>query len=243
MGCSSRAHASWTCFLILLALVLGTRGAQAQSCSGRVAGEVCRPAAGACDVAETCQVTGGGGVGGPLYQPTDGTLFTDVAGDYAAGYAFTPNKALTVTSLGGFFNGTKTVSLYNRATGAVLASASVTSSNGWAYTSITPVTLAAGTAYSVAVYLPGTGAAYRSGLSSMPSVLADASVDGTCYRPANAGEPCAYSGVIVGGDYGMADLKYTVGPYEPTDGTLSTEVSGDVTAAYAITPNMALTVT
>ncbi|HYX26534.1 MAG TPA: hypothetical protein VFC23_20440, partial [Thermoanaerobaculia bacterium] len=243
MGCSSRAHASWTCFLILLALVLGTRGAQAQSCSGRVAGEVCRPAAGACDVAETCQVTGGGGVGGPLYQPTDGTLFTDVAGDYAAGYAFTPNKALTVTSLGGFFNGTKTVSLYNRATGAVLASASVTSSNGWAYISITPVTLAAGTAYSVAVYTAGTGGAYRSGLSSMPSVLADASVDGTCYRPANAGEPCAYSGLIAGLDYGMADLKYTVALYQPTDGTLFTEVSGDFTAGYAFTPNKSLTVT
>src|SRR5436305_1860987 len=215
MGCSSRAHASWTCFLILLALVLGTRGAQAQSCSGRVAGEVCRPAAGACDVAETCQVTGGGGVGGPLYQPTDGTLFTDVAGDYAAGYAFTPNKTLTVTSLGGFFNGTRTVSLYNRATGAVLASASVTSSNGWAYISITPVTLAAGTAYSVAVstvasYSPGGGPS-RSGLSSMPSALADASVDGTCYRPANTGEPCAYSGLIAGVDYGMADLQYTRG--------------------------------
>src|SRR5436305_352677 len=208
MGCSSRAHASWTCFLILLALVLGTRGAQAQSCSGRVAGEVCRPAAGGCDVAETCQGTGGGGVGGPLYQPTDGTLFTEVSGDFAAGYAFTPNKSLTVTALGGLFNGTKTVYLYNRSTGAALASAAVTSSyGGWAYTPITPVMLTAGTPYSVAVYVAGVGA-YRSGLSSMPSALADTSVDGTCYRPANSGEPCAYSGLIAGNDYGMADLQY-----------------------------------
>ncbi|HEY3120876.1 MAG TPA: hypothetical protein VGL15_09640, partial [Vicinamibacteria bacterium] len=92
--------------LTLLALILDTRAARAQSCVGKVAGDVCRPSAGPCDVEERCVVTaGGGGAGTPLYQPTDGVLGTDIGWDYNMGYAFTPNKTLTVISLGGFFNG------------------------------------------------------------------------------------------------------------------------------------------
>jgi hypothetical protein len=146
-----------------------------------------------------------------LYEPTDGGLATDIGWGYTMGYAFTPTKTLTVTSLGGFFNGTKAVYLYNRSTGAMIASTTVTAANSWGYAPISPVALTAGTHYSVGVYLAGTGGAYRYGMTSMPAVLGDATIEGTCYRPSYGGEPCAYSGLITGTNYGMADIRYTTG--------------------------------
>jgi hypothetical protein len=86
----------------------------------------------------------------------------------------------------------------------------VTSANAWAYTAVAPVVLSPGTSYTVAVYLSGTGGAYRSGMTSMPGVVADATIEGSCSRYASTAEPCASSGLIPGNDYGMADLQYTV---------------------------------
>ncbi len=237
-------RASWAAVLVFLALVLSGRAAQAQSCSGKVAGDVCRSSAGGCDVAETCVPTGGN-PGTAMYAPADGSLATNVAWSYTMGYAFTTTQTITVTSLGGFFNGTKTVYLYDRTTGAVLASATVTAANGWAYAPIVPVTLPKLMPYSVAVDLAGSGGAYRSGMSSLPSVAALASIDGSCYRAGSTAEPCASSGLITGTNYGMADLKYLpVQPlYQPTDGTLYTDMAGDYTTGYAFTPNKNLTVT
>lgn len=226
--------------LLLLILAFGSQEAPAQSCLGKAAGDVCRASAGGCDVAETCVSTSA-----PLYEPTEGTLQVGSAWNYTMGYGFTPNKTITVTALGGLFNGAKTVYLFNRTTGAVLASASVTSANAWAYTNITPVTLAAGTAYSVAVYLAGSGGAYRSGTVATPRALADATINGSCYRSGSALEPCAGS-MVSGTHYGMADLKYYVGGslplYQPTDGTLTTDGPGDYIVGYAFTPNKAMSV-
>ena len=220
--------------MLLAWLSFGARSTQAQ---------VCRPAAGACDVAETW-TTAAANSGQAMYQPTDGVLYTNVAGDATGGYAFTPNKTIVLTALGGFFNGTKTVYLYDRTNGAVLASATVTAANNWAYTQIAPVTLLLWNPYSVAVYSAGNGA-YRASMTSMPSKLADATIEGTCYRPASTAEPCGYSGLIAGTNYGMADIKYLVSNplYQPTDGTLYTDVSGDFVAGYGFTPNKSLTVT
>src|SRR3989338_6980174 len=72
------------------------------------------------------------------------------------GYHFTPLVDGQVTRLGGFFNGTKTVKLFNKASGTLLASATVTASNTWAYTDISPISVSAGTTYTVAVYLAGS---------------------------------------------------------------------------------------
>src|SRR6476659_9275456 len=85
----------------VFALVLGSRSLEAQSCAGKAAGDVCRPAAGGCDVAESCVATGGN-PGAPAYQPTDGSLYTNIGWYYTMGFAFTPNKTIVVTSLGGF---------------------------------------------------------------------------------------------------------------------------------------------
>jgi len=243
----NRAFASpaiWLLASAVFALILGSRPLSAQSCAGKVAGDVCRPAAGACDVAESCVATGGN-PGAPAYQPTDGTLYTNIGWYYTMGFGFTPNKTIVVTSLGGFFNGTKTVYLYDRSTGAVLASATVTAANGWGYAPISPVTLTNGLPYSIGVDLAGSGGAYRTGMSPTPRSLSDITVDGSCYRASNTAEPCSYSGLISGTNYGMADFKYlpTAGLYQPTDGILYTDVAGDYTAGYAFTPNKNLTVT
>jgi hypothetical protein len=231
--------------LVLVYLALGSRATQAQSCAGKVVGDVCRPSAGSCDVAEACVEPIG--ASGPMYQPADGVLNTDVSWNYNMGYGFTPNKALTVTSLGGFFNGTKSVYLYNRSTGAVVASATVTAANSWGYSTITPVTLSAGTPYSIAVYLAGSGGAYRSGVAAMPRALADATIDGSCYRSASAAEPCS-SAMVESTNYGMADFKYAAGGggtnplYQPADGNLNTDVSWNYNMGYGFTPNKTITV-
>jgi hypothetical protein len=229
---------------MLVGLAFSTQAAWPQSCAGLTAGSVCRPSAGACDVAETCATTSGT-AGSPLFQPADGTLGTNVAWNYTMGYSFTPNKTLLVTALGGFFNGTKTVYLYNRTTGAVLASATVTAANTWGYTSIAPVNLDRDVPYSIAVYVGGAGGAYRSGMAAMPRALADATINGSCYRAGSTAEPCASSGLISGTHYGMADFKYliTTGLYQPADGTLSTDVAGNYLVGYAFTPNKNLTLT
>ncbi|HYN21765.1 MAG TPA: hypothetical protein VE078_12445, partial [Thermoanaerobaculia bacterium] len=231
--------------LVLVSLALGSRAAQAQSCTGKVVGDVCRPSAGSCDVAEACVEPIG--TSGPMYQPADGVLNTNVSWNYNMGYGFTPNKSLTVTSLGGFFNGTKSVYLYNRSTGAVVASATVTAANSWGYSPITPVTLSAGTPYSIAVYLAGSGGAYRSGVAAMPRVLADATIDGSCYRSASAAEPCS-SAMVASTNYGMADFQYAAGGggtnplYQPADGNLSTDVGWSYNMGYGFTPNKTITV-
>jgi hypothetical protein len=230
--------------LLLLALLFDRRAALAQSCAGKAAGDVCRPAAGSCDIAESCVATGGS-AGAPMFQPADGALATDVPWTYTMGYAFTPNKTVVVTSLGGFFNGTKTVYLYSRTTGAVLASATVTAANGWAYATIPPLTLDKDLPYSIAVDLGGAGGAYRYSMAAMPRYLADATIEGSCYRYGSAAEPCASSGLFSGTNYGMADFKYltTAGLYQPTDGTLYTDMAGDYLAGYAFTPNKSMTLT
>jgi hypothetical protein len=218
---------SWAAVLLLLAFILSAPAARAQSCVGKAAGDVCRPSAGGCDVAETCVPTGGN-PGTAMYTPADGSLGTDVPWNYNMGYGFTPNKTITVTSLGGFFNGTRTVYLYDRTTGAVLASASVTAVNGWAYAPIAPVTLTKTPPYSVAVYLAGTGGAYRASMTSMPSVAADATIDGSCYRSASTAEPCASSGLIAGVNYGMADIEYlpALPLYEMAEASIELAIRG-----------------
>ena len=85
---------------------------------------------------------------------------TDLPWNMAMGYHFTPFVDGQVTALGGFFNGTKLVRLFETATGTVLASATVSAANTWSYTPINPVSVRPGTTYTVAVYLAGSGASY-----------------------------------------------------------------------------------
>tara|TARA_B100001564_G_scaffold78298_1_gene62699 strand:+ start:155 stop:715 length:561 start_codon:yes stop_codon:yes gene_type:complete len=79
--------------------------------------------------------------------------------NYMMGYAFTPQVNGTVTQLGGYFNGAKTVRLWQRSNGNFLGSVSVSSNNNWSYENLSSsVSVNAGTEYVVAVYINGGGA-------------------------------------------------------------------------------------
>ncbi|MGH8034159.1 MAG: hypothetical protein ACREO9_02955, partial [Lysobacterales bacterium] len=118
-----------------------------------------------------------GGVQKPWGNNAYGTLGLDQPYDYALGYNFKPSVNGQVTQLGGLFNGVKTVKLFRRDTGLLMAQATVSSGNVWSYVPIAPVGLTAGVEYTVAGYLAGSGASYRSGLS-LPKTYGDITILG-----------------------------------------------------------------
>lgn len=76
---------------------------------------------------------------------------------YNTGYEFTVLADGEITKLGGFFNGTKTVRLYN-SSGVQVAIVNTTDSNSWGYASVSSVAVAAGEKYTVAVQTGWGGA-------------------------------------------------------------------------------------
>lgn len=142
-----------------------------------------------------------------------GTLYTNIAWNYTMGYHFTPQKNGQITKLGGFFNGPKNVYLWNKSTGALLAQASVSSSNSWNYTSIAPVNVLAGVTYTVAAEIGGSGGSYRNGVTpTFPQTYGDITIEATTYiggsgRPINS---------VISTMYGQADIEFV------PDGSVST---------------------
>jgi hypothetical protein len=133
---------------------------------------------------------------------------TDQAYPYNMGYQFTPARPLTVTALGGLFHGTKTVRLYDSATGAVLASASVDGGGlTYAFAPIPPVELAAGRAYTVAVWLDGSGGNVY--FLRFPVGNRDLTLNKSCRRANSATEPCGAEDDLYR-MYGVADFQYSV---------------------------------
>ena len=146
----------------------------------------------------------------PWRENVNGTQFTNVAWNYAMGYHFTPNTNGFVTQLGGFFNGTKTVRLFDRQTGAVLAQATVTAANSWGYTSIPAVAVQAGRSYTVAVYLAGSGGSYRSGVQALPRTYGNIRIDGSTYiSTAGTAASARPTNVIPTTMYGQADIRFS----------------------------------
>lgn len=111
----------------------------------------------------------------PWQSNVNGTLGTPSSSYYAMGYKFTPQVPGKITALGGYFGGTKTVKLFQGST--VLATASVASNKTWAYTDITPVSVVAGTQYTVAVYLAGSGGTQRTSIASLPRTYGSVRID------------------------------------------------------------------
>lgn len=125
---------------------------------------------------------------------------------YTMGYRFTPNKNGKITKLGGYFNGTKTVYLWDTKK-TLIASAKVTSKNDWSYTDINPVQVTAGQLYTVGVYLPGpsrTGS-YRYKIANLPRTYGDITIknSGFCYGKASCPNT-AYTYVM----YGQVDVGF-----------------------------------
>lgn len=87
----------------------------------------------------------------PWMQNGTGTLFSDQYMNPVVGYDFTPQVDGEVVQLGGYFNGTRLLRLYDHSTGALLAEVQATAANNWRYVDIVPVAVQAGTRYTAAV--------------------------------------------------------------------------------------------
>jgi len=153
----------------------------------------------------------------PWRTNENGQFNTDGTFNHAMGYHFTPLTDGHVTHLGGLFDGTKTVKLFNKSTGAVLATTTLTgTSSAWTYTAITSVPVVQGTTYTVAVYLAGSGGTSRHVTYPLPQTYGDIRIEGSTYistsldpdaRPTNT-----YALIM----YGQVDIGFVPGS-APTD--------------------------
>jgi uncharacterized repeat protein (TIGR02543 family) len=126
--------------------------------------------------------------------------------DYTMGYKFTPNTNGQITNLCGYFNGTKTVKLYDSSY-TILASASVTSSNSWSCTSITPVSITSGSIYYVAVDLGGIGGCYQTSIS-LPAACGNIVINANVYQ-SPSGTFNASHNEFTTYMYGIADVVFS----------------------------------
>lgn len=120
----------------------------------------------------------------PWQSNQNGYLVTNVPWNYTMGYKFMPLKNGKITKLGGFFNGIKTVYLWDPK-GKILASALVSSNNNWSYSSIGPVDIKKGQIYTVAVCLKGNGGSYRYRINRTPRTYKNIKIIGSCYVYSN----------------------------------------------------------
>jgi hypothetical protein len=163
-------------------------------------------------------------VSAPVQQPWKtnqyGSLVVNQNYQYAMGYNFVPAVAGQVTQLGGYFSGSKMVKLFRRSTGALLASANISSSNAWSFVNITPVALTAGEQYTVAAYLAGSGASARASVA-FPKTYGDITILSSAYA-STASNPNAVPTVeeSVISMYGQADVSFVPGstPQPPPGG-------------------------
>jgi hypothetical protein len=133
---------------------------------------------------------------------------TALADVITAGYRFTPKQVGRAIALGGSFDGTRTVRLYRYSTGAVLASASHTSTYAFGYTPITPVPLEAGVTYVVAVELAGGDGARMATTLPIPGDYLQLKIDCPGTSRTGAGMPSSCDGRYIG----MADVELDFGP-------------------------------
>lgn len=152
----------------------------------------------------------------PWQSEAPSPTWEDYAWDRAMGYHFTPETDGFVTALGGYFNGTKTVRLFNRATGEMLAETSVTASNNWGYTDISPIVVEESIQYTVAVYAAGSGASYvgqNVGIS-LPISSGGIRIDATTYIDTSADPDARPVNELRDRMYGQADIRFSTSIFE-----------------------------
>ena len=144
----------------------------------------------------------------PQYPWSDneyGELYTDLNWNYSMGYKFIPQVDGQITKLGGFFDGTKTVKLWDAVTQEELASVEVTSSNEWAYGPIAPVIVTADKPYVVGVFTDGSGASYRNLQGNiLPKTFNDVRIVCGVYSPGNSFPSISHEYFV----YGQADIGF-----------------------------------
>jgi len=143
----------------------------------------------------------------PWKDNENGNLRTNIGWRYTMGYKFTPLNDGEITHLGGYFNGAKNVYLWDSSQN-LMASATVTSDNNWAYSPIDPVQVRSGQTYRVGVYLAGSGGSYRYRINRLPQTYGNIRIDGSCYR---YGSSVAYpSYCTTYAMYGQVDIGFVV---------------------------------
>ncbi len=161
-----------------------------------------------------------------------GTLTCDINWNWSMGYKFTPTQNGQITQLCGYFSGTKTVKLYSSSYD-VLASVSVTSSNNWSCSSITPINVIASQTYYVVVELADSLGCYRTFSSPFPMTCQTVTIGPTVYQsPAGTfnGNHLEYSLQM----YGIADVVFV-----PTVISYTLTVAKSGTGSGIVTSNPA----
>ncbi|MCP3962224.1 MAG: hypothetical protein GY719_30645 [bacterium] len=164
----------------------------------------------------------------PWQANANGSLETDVPGDFAVGYHFTPQEDGLVLELGGLFNGSRVMRLFEKDSGMQLGQTTVTSANNWSYRFIPPVYVRAGTTYTVAVYLAGSGGSIYSNVTPFPQTYGTVWIEGTTFV-STLGDPSARpTNTVTDVMYGQADIRFA--PYSSVMGCVR-EPGGDITGS------------
>ncbi|MEM9557229.1 MAG: Ig-like domain-containing protein [Acidobacteriota bacterium] len=146
----------------------------------------------------------------PWRDIANGTLNLDVPGDFTTGYHFRPSVDGYIVGFGGRFNGTKTVKLWERASGQfpctspTLCQIPVTATNSWSYSElIRPISVQAGIEYTVAGYSQGNGSFY-SNVIPFPRTSGAITILGTTVAPGDQ-RPTSLD---VDAMYGQFDIQF-----------------------------------
>ena len=132
--------------------------------------------------------------------------------NYAMGYHFRPQVEGSVTELGGQFFGVKRVRLFDFDSGAILVQTNVGGvGNAFTYRAITPVQVAAGRKYTVAVYLAGSGGSYRRFGASLPLTLGQVDILSSTYAYTGLSPNARPVNSVTSRMYGQADFGFVSG--------------------------------
>tara|TARA_B100001564_G_C20666709_1_gene684173 strand:- start:1731 stop:2306 length:576 start_codon:yes stop_codon:yes gene_type:complete len=147
----------------------------------------------------------------PLQSSGTSVAGTNNGWQYLLGYRFTPQVNGTITQLGGYYNGTKTVYLWRWSDGLYLGSVSNSSSNNWTYTNLdNSISVSSDTEYYVAVAINGSGGSYF-GLN-LPQTYGNIRVNYTAYKSGNFNSTTFPSSFTVSNrtnyTYGLPDITF-----------------------------------
>jgi len=130
--------------------------------------------------------------------------------NYVLGYRFTPQVNGTITQLGGYFYGTKTVRLWKVSDQSFLGKVDVTSNANWSYENLSSsVSVTAGEQYIVGADLNGSGGVYNPAWNG-PHTYGNILVHATCYILNHHSDsyPNWQSTTYVAHMYGVSDITF-----------------------------------
>ncbi len=148
----------------------------------------------------------------PWQTHATGRLSTNRTWQMVMGYQFTPLIDGQVVGLGGYFNGTKRLRLFDMTSGAILATATVTAANSWSYQPIQPVSVTVGKSYAVAVYLEGSGGSARRLLRPrLPHPCGDIRIEAAVYASTFSDPNARPTRTRISDMFGQADIQFAPG--------------------------------